>query len=348
MFDELKNVIFEPISRENGPSILPQVSAFIQVLKDKLTRINKQIHICCSLGSESRVNCIFLLCLFVLLERDFVNHILEQQANKTYPSKYAKPKPRVRPDYDHPLTIFAGIYPPIEEYQDATASPFTLNIADAVAGVVKAVSKGWFNHRTFDTDSYNFYLAPENGFMTWVVPNRLVVLSAPGIADAPLMFDMLPLFRKWRIRTVVSFAAESRGFEDLARVGINRMTLDCASDCLPSVTEVMKFIELCDKGDAVAVCSLNGLGRGPMFAAVWLVHSFGFTPKEAIAWLRTVRQGAIYGVQQDFIMRMDRTFHPQVAQVSLIEKALAPLPQQRKKRSITGKPQLHTLKLTYA
>jgi hypothetical protein len=37
-------------------------------------------------------------------------------------------------------------------------------------------------------------LALENGFMTWVVPGRLVVLAAPGIADSPLLFDMLPLF----------------------------------------------------------------------------------------------------------------------------------------------------------
>jgi hypothetical protein len=36
-------------------------------------------------------------------------------------------------------------------------------------------------------------LAPKNGFMTWVVPGRLVVLTAPGIADSPLLFDMLPL-----------------------------------------------------------------------------------------------------------------------------------------------------------
>jgi hypothetical protein len=244
------------------------------------------------------------------------------------------------------LTIFQGIYPSIEEYQDATASPFTLHISDAIAGVMKAVSLNWFDWRNFDTDVYNFYLAPENGFMTWVVPNRLLVLSAPGIADAPLLFDMLPLFRKWRLRTVVSFAAEARGFEDLQRVGIGRMTLDCASDSLPAVSEVMKFIELCDKGGAVAISSLNGLGRGPMFSAIWLVHSFGFSPKEAIGWVRTVRQGAIYGVQQDFVVRMDRAFHPAVTQVNLIDHTLERLQLRRKRRMVTGKVP-RSLKLTY-
>ncbi|OHT11966.1 Dual specificity protein phosphatase CDC14A [Tritrichomonas foetus] len=351
MFDDIKLINFEPISRENGPPNLPQITAFITLLRDKLTRINKQIHICCSLGSESRVNCIYLLCVFILLERECVQSLISQQVNKVYPSKYSKAKTRTLPDYDHPLTIFSGIYPPIEEYQDATASPFTMSISDALSGFMKAVNLGWYNFRRFDTETYNFYLAPENGFMTWVVPNRLLVLSSPGIADSPLLFDMLPLFRKWRIKIVVSFATEARGFEDLARVGIDRLNLDCASDSLPTTSDVMKFIEVCDRGGAVAICSLNGLGRGPMFAAIWLVHSFGFSPKEAIGWVRAVRQGAIYGVQQDFIVRMDRSFHPQVAQATIIEKALQPLPQNRKKainNKFKGRPKLRTLKLTYA
>lgn len=349
MFDQLANVVFVPISRENGPPNLPQITAFIAILKNKLNKINKQIHLCCSLGSESRVNCIYLLCTFILLERDFIQLLLSQQANKSYPSKYAKPKPRKMPDFNNPLSIFAGIYPPIEEYQDATASPFTLSIADSLAGFMKAVQLGWFNLQKFDVDSYNFYLAPENGFMTWIVPNRLLVLSAPGIADSPLLFDLLPLFRKWRIKTVVSFSTEARGFEDLTRVGIDWLTLDCASDSLPSFSDVMKFIELCDKGGAVAICSLNGLGRAPMFGAIWLVHSFGFSPKEAIGWVRSVRQGAIYGIQQDFIVRIDRSFHPQVSQSAMIEKSLKPFHQNlHSYNQMRPKSKLRTLQLTYA
>lgn len=350
MFDDLVSVKFEPISRENGPSNLPQITSFISILKDKLTKINKKIHVCCSLGAESRANCIFLICIFLLLERDYVDSFLKQLANSNSTSKYKKLKVRKMPDFDHPLSIFTGIYPPIEEYQDATASPFMLSISDAVSGIIKAVNLGWFNIHNFDASTYNFYIAPENGSMSWIVPKRLLVLAAPGIADSPLLFDMLPLFRKWHIRTVVSFSGEARGFEDLARVGINSMILECASDSLPSMTEIMKFIELCDDGGAVALCSLNGLGRGPMFAAIWLVHSFGFTPKEAIGWVRCARQGAIYGVQQDFIVRVDRSFHPQVAQSTVLERALQPLPQKRRKTTnkFKGAPKLRTLKLTYA
>ena len=350
MFDECKTVVFEPISRENGPPSLPQIAAFIGILKDKLIRINKTIHICCSLGSESRVNCIYLLCAFIIFERECVQSFLNPVTNKILSSRLARPNSKKLPDYDNPMSIFSGVYPPLEMYQDATASPFTLSIHEALAGLMKAVKIGWFDIMKFDVESYNFYLAPENGFMTWVVPNRLLVLAAPGIADSPLLFDMLPLFRKWKIQTIVNFNSEDRGFEDLARVGIGRLTLDCAADSLPAPSEVMKFIELCDKGGTVAICSLNGLGRGPMFAALWLVHSFGFTPKEAIGYLRTVRQGSIYGVQQDFIVRMDRSFHPQMAQASIIEKALQPLPNQRRRNAgkFRGKPKMRTLKLTYA
>jgi hypothetical protein len=51
MFDDLRAVSFAPISRENGPSTLPQIAAVINLLHKKLLRINKQIHVYCSLGS---------------------------------------------------------------------------------------------------------------------------------------------------------------------------------------------------------------------------------------------------------------------------------------------------------
>lgn len=330
-FDECTNILFEPMSRENGPSTLQQITDFIKLIKEKLTKINKQIHICVSLGPESRLNCIFLLCVFVILERNFVYDLINKHENKQYISKYGKSKPKKLPDFDHPLTIFDGIYPPLEVFEDATASPFTISLEDALNGFIKGTKKGWFDHRSFDIDSYNFYIAPENGFMTWVVPNRLLVLAAPGTADAPLLFDMLPLFRKWKIYTVVSFTTELRGSEDLSRVGIDQMTFDVSQDALPTIADVLKFCELCDEGHAVAICSTNGLGRGPMFAAAWLIHSFGFQPKEAIGWVRSVRQGAIYGVQQDFLMRVDRTIHPDTTPI--IQAKAGPTISMRKTRN---------------
>jgi hypothetical protein len=36
MFDDLRTVSFAPISRENGPSTLPQIAAFINLLHEKL------------------------------------------------------------------------------------------------------------------------------------------------------------------------------------------------------------------------------------------------------------------------------------------------------------------------
>jgi len=332
LFDEIQSIVFDPLSRENGPSTLPNIFHFINLMKEKLNKINKQIHICCSLGSISRVNCIYMICLFLILEKDYVMQVIKQQANKTYPSKYSKPKPRPLPNVDDPLTLFDDVYPKIEEYEDAIASPFTISIRDALNGFIRGTKNGWFDMGTFNSDEYNFYIAPENGFMTWVVPKRLLVLSAPGYADSPPLFDMLPLFRKWRIRTIVNFASESRGFEDLVRVGIEYFTLDCAHDSLPSLSEVKQFCEICDKGDAVAICSMNGLGRGPMFAALWLVNTYGFPPKEAIGWVRSVRQGSIYGVQHEFIMRYERSIHPQQTVLTVAKNS-----PRSKSRSVTSR-----------
>ena len=153
LFDECKQFLFEPMSRENGPPILTHIQEFIKLIKDKLTKINKQIHICVSLGPESRVNCIFMLCAFLILEREFVNKIISQSENK----RKSRAKSRIIPDYDHPLTIFADVYPPIEEYEDATSSLFTITLSDAFNGFIKGCKNGWFDINHFDEESYNFY-----------------------------------------------------------------------------------------------------------------------------------------------------------------------------------------------
>ncbi|EAY13945.1 Dual specificity protein phosphatase CDC14A, putative [Trichomonas vaginalis G3] len=340
-YDEIPALVFEAMSRENGPPSLHQITEFIKVIKDKLTKINKQIHICVSLAAESRVNCMFLICAMILLERDFINSFLGQQNNQQYVAKWGKPKPRKMPDYDDPISIFKDVYPPIEEFEDATASPFTISLSDALNGFIKGAKLGWYSQTSFDSEVYNFYLQPENGFMTWIVPNRLLVLSAPGVADSPLLFDMLPLFRKWHIYTVVSFTTELRGAEDLTRIGIEHLTLDTPQDSLPSISDVIKFCDLCDQGHPVAICSLNGLGRGPMFGAAWLIRRFGFHPKEAIGWIRCVRQGSIYGVQQDFLMRIDRSFNPDSVQTAPAKSGPTLSLKSRKNQttSITSKPQ---------
>ena len=85
-----------------------------------------------SLTPESRVNCIFLLCAFLVLESDFVNQLLGHQENKQYISKYGKTKPRKLPDYDNPLTVFSGIYPPIEEYEDSLSRVLNISIDQSV------------------------------------------------------------------------------------------------------------------------------------------------------------------------------------------------------------------------
>lgn len=277
------------------------------MLKEKLIKNNKQIHICCNLSSSSRINTIFLICIFLLVERKTVDSILQQQTNKVYPSKYAKPKPRPIPDFSHPLTIFQNIYPPLEDYEDALGSPFLLPLTDALSGFIKSYQLNWFDPYSFIDEHYFFYLNPENGFMTWIVPKRILVLSAPGIGDSPHLFDMLPLFRKWKIKTIFNFVNEGRGFEDLVRVGIEKITFDVSQDSFPSLDDLLTFCDICDRGAPAAICSLTGLGRAPMFVALWLVRSFGFSSKEAIAWVRIVRQGSIYGIQQDFVTRMERS-----------------------------------------
>jgi hypothetical protein len=66
----------------------------------------------------------------------------------------------------------------MEEYDETSGSSFRLSIADVFAGIRKATNLVWYDNSAFNSDEYNFYLRPENGFITWVVPNRLLVMAA--------------------------------------------------------------------------------------------------------------------------------------------------------------------------
>jgi hypothetical protein len=79
----------------------------------------------------------------------------------------------------------------------------------------------------------------------------------------------------------------------LIRVQIKKKTYDCTQDASPNLDDDFNFCEICDLGESVAICSSLEFGRESTFAALWLMHTFGFTAKEVIGWIRVVRQGSI-------------------------------------------------------
>lgn len=81
--------------------------------------------------------------------------------------------------------------------------------------------------------------------------------------------------------------------------GIKVHNMEYPDGSNPTDDIIVSFIELCQKeianGGAVAVHCRAGLGRTGTLIGLYIMHKFGFTAKQAIAWLRLCRPGTVVG-----------------------------------------------------
>ena len=91
--------------------------------------------------------------------------------------------------------------------------------------------------------------------------------------------------------------------------GINVYDLEYPDGSNPDDDIIYSFIKLCDQelqnGRAVAVHCRAGLGRTGTLIGLYIMYKYGWTAKQAIAWLRLCRPGSVVGEQQQFLVEME-------------------------------------------
>ncbi len=72
------------------------------------------------------------------------------------------------------------------------------------------LSVGWFDYRSFDADSYQYYEKVEHGDMHWIVPGKFLAFAGPaGDGGEGEGYPMctpdhyVPIFKKMGIKLVI-------------------------------------------------------------------------------------------------------------------------------------------------
>ncbi len=215
----------------------------------------------------------------------------------------------------------------LAEFCDAThgaaSADFTLTVRDCVAGLARASAASMisFTDGSFDPDEYDLLDDPLNGDVHAVVPGRLIAFKGPRAdavsaagpwADRGGVRDFHPtfyadLFRRMGVRLVVRLSEPCYDAAECARAGVPVLDLRFDSHAAPPLAVVFRFFRAIDEaagGGVVAVHCSEGRGRTATLVALWLMRTHRFTAREAIAWLRVVRQGSVIGPQQQYLEGM--------------------------------------------
>ncbi|KDO33221.1 hypothetical protein SPRG_02031 [Saprolegnia parasitica CBS 223.65] len=285
VFLETDDLAYARFFADFGPLPLGQVVRFLRTLQTTATSSTRVL--CYSTAHPQRqANAIALLTLYRVL-------VLELSPAEAF-------------------LPFQALLLPL--FRDASygVCTFGLSILDCAAAMHKAVARRLFALDTFDVDRYE--AMGNESDMHWIVPQKLVALPGPTsqpassdrrafprrVDDVALELKALNVSCVVRLNDASDYAART-----MVAVGLRHVELPCADGGTPSEAQLASFFSICDREKgAVAVHCEGGLGRTGTAIAAYLIHRYGFTAPEAIAWCRLCRPGSVLGQQQHFLMYM--------------------------------------------
>lgn len=299
------------------PPSLAQLYRFCEYLNHKLSDPKlekKHIYYYSSVASDKRANAVFLLSAWSLLYQGKTPEEVSVQVRRgrvETAGRTAPPPPRARVQAWEP---FAGIYPPLPPWHDAspTVCTYNLTVLDTLKGIARAVQAGFFDFDTFPIEEYEHWEQPSNGDLSWIQYGKILAFAGPhnhrSSHDGYYTLtpeDYIPQFKKWGVKLVIRLNKKYYDEERFIKAGMDHLDLYYLDGSNPPehiLATVMDAMERCD--GAIAIHCKAGLGRTGTCIACHMMKHYGFTAAEAIAWLRVCRPGSVIGPQQHFLEDM--------------------------------------------
>jgi len=258
------------------------------------------------------------------------------------PQHFSPPRPRcVSPSCPFSLSVSLCLSlflcvssPTTHPLSSAHTKKQTNKQTDCVRAMGKAVSLGHFTYRTFDPAKFKSMAQLENGDVSWIVPGKFIAFSGPlskrrtlgqGLYSL-LPAEYVPLFKQLGVSCVVRFNNKCYDKAVFERGGIKHVDLFYEDGGNPTEAILQAFLKLCEtEPGAIAVHCKAGLGRTGTNIVAYMVKHYGYTVREAVAWHRICRPGAVVGPQQQFLLSLEQRLQLEGDQYRLVLLAALPL-----------------------
>jgi cell division cycle 14 len=289
--DNLEEFRYVPYYLDFGPPSIAQLVEFARYAEGLFQQNqNKVLHFYTSPHPQTRSNAFCYILVFRMLHMQLT------------------PKQTIAP--------YKFITHRFVSFRDASTLPQTFEMThfDILSGIYKAISFDWLDVNKFDTDEYNRIKQIKEGDMNWIIPHRLLACATP-YSHSPIQHGIevvtpetaIPKFEALGINHIVRLNHMFYDADIFKNAGFKHTELYFDDGTVPSMAVVEKFLSLCEnEEDVFALHCKAGLGRTGTLAACLLIRKYGFTPREAIAWVRVCRPGSITGLQQNFVLKFDQ------------------------------------------
>ena len=187
---------------------------------------------------------------------------------------------------------------------------YKLCIHDCLEGIkVGVLEHGWFTLDGVNPLKYGLN-------MSWVIPNKIIAMKDPKMAQLQGTVGLSRKYVTELLRNKTDFVVRLNGkdferdekygkpypLEEFFAEGIAVCDIPITDGGVPTAKQLDLFLEVCSIPESLtAVHCHAGMGRTGTMIACYLIRNYGFTSRQAVAWLNLCRRGSVMGRQHGFL-----------------------------------------------